>query len=261
MHRDFERLAGLSQDDLWDADAAARYDTPGQGMEAPGVLGPTVERLVALAAGGPALEFAVGTGRVAIPLLDAGVPVTGVEFSRPMIDRLREKVDATRLPVVHGDMATTRVPGEFALVYLVFNTIGNLLSQEDQVQCFRNAAAHLRPGGCFVVELWVPELRRTPPGVPAAVQVMEDGYLLVDALDPLSQHLISYHVSFGDGRDARIARTPHRYIWPSELDLMGRLAGFELESRWADWSGSEFTESSSSHVSVYRLPVSADTHA
>lgn len=253
MRGDFERLAAKSQDELWDGVAAARYDTPGVGMEAPEVLGPTVERLCALAAGGAALEFAVGTGRVAIPLLEAGVPVTGIEFSQPMIDRLWEKVDEARLPVVHGDMATTRVPGEFSLVYLVFNTIANLLEQEAQVACFRNAAAHLRAGGCFVVELWVPDLRRTSVGVPAAVQVVKDGYLLVDAVDPVSQHLISYHFRYEDGPEARVARTPHRYIWPAELDLMAQLAGFELEARWADWDRSPFTESSPSHVSVYRL--------
>ena len=121
------------------------------------------------------------------------------------------------------------------------------------MECFRNAAAHLRPGGHFVIELWVPDLRRMPPGVPAAVESVEDGYILVDTMDTLRQHLISYHFRFGDGHDAHLGRTPHRYIWPSELDLMGRLAGFELESRWSDWQGNPFTQESTSHVSVYRL--------
>lgn len=253
MHSDFDRLAALSQDDLWDDEAADSYDTPGEGMDAPEVVGPVVDRLVALANGGPALEFAVGTGRIAIPLIARGVPVSGIEYSQSMIRRLREKVPVDQLPVTRGDMATTRVDGDFSLVYLVFNTIANLLTQEAQVDCFRNAAAHLRPGGCFVIELWVPDLRRMPPGVPAAVEVVQDGYILVDTMDTLRQHLISYHFRFGDGHEAHLGRTPHRYIWPSELDLMGRLAGFELESRWSDWQGSPFTQASTSHVSVYRL--------
>lgn len=243
----------MSQDELWDDEAADGYDTPGEGMDAAEVVGPAVERLAVLAAGGPALEFAVGTGRIAIPLIARGVPVTGIEYSRAMIRRLREKAPAELLPVSHGDMSRTRVEGSFTLVYLVFNTIGNLLSQDAQVECFRNAAAHLRPGGRFVVELWVPDLRRMPPGVPAAVEVARDGYILVDTMDTLNQHLISYHFRFGEGREARVGRTPHRYIWPAELDLMGRLAGFELEARWADWQGSPFTSDSTSHVSVYRL--------
>ncbi len=254
MHNDFERLAALSQDELWDDAAADSYDNPGEGADAPEVVLRAVERLAALADGGPALEFAVGTGRIALPLIERGVPVTGIEYSGAMIRRLREKATAQELPVTHGDMATTRVEGGFSLVYLVFNTIGNLLTQEAQVECFRNAAAHLRPGGCFVIELWVPDLRRMPPGVPAAVEVAEDGYLLVDTMDTLSQHLISYHFRFGDGHDAHVGRMPHRYIWPSELDLMGRLAGFERESRWSDWQGSPFTHESTSHVSVFRLP-------
>lgn len=253
MRNDFERLRALSQDELWDDSAADAYDCPEEESNAAEVIDPAVARLVDLADGGPALEFAIGTGRIAIPLLARGVPVTGIEFSGPMIRRLREKVPADRLPVTQGDMATTRVAGEYALVYLVFNTIGNLLTQDDQVECFRNAAAHLRPGGRFVIELWVPDLRRMPPGVPAAVEAIKDGYILVDTMDTLRQHLISYHFRFGDGSEARVGRTPHRYIWPAELDLMGRLAGFELESRSADWQGSPFTPESTSHVSVYRL--------
>jgi SAM-dependent methyltransferase len=243
----------MRQEDIWDADAAARYDTPGTGMFAPEVLGPTVERLAQLADGGRALELAVGTGRVAIPLAERGVPVVGIELSRPMVDRLREKVDATELPVVIGDMATARADGEFSLVYLVFNTISNLLTQAEQVACFRNAARHLGAGGCFVVELWVPELRRLPPGSDAMVWSVEEGYLGVDTYDVLHQRAVSHHVRFdGPGR-ATIGLSPHRYIWPAELDLMGRLAGFELESRYADWAGAEFTADSRSHVSTYRL--------
>lgn len=241
------------QDELWDAETARRYDTPGEGMFADSVLGPTATRLAQLANGGRALELAVGTGRVAIPLHEAGVDVTGIELSRAMIDRLREKIDETTIPVVQGDMATATAPGRFSLVYLVFNTIANLLTQDEQIACFRNAARHLEPGGCFVIELWVPELRRMPPGPEAAVFTAEPGYLGIDVFDTLHQRVVSHHVRFGEGREAHLYRTPHRYIWPAELDLMARLAGFELESRQADWSGSPFTGESPSHVSVYRL--------
>ena len=249
-----EQPRGMRQEKVWDADTARRYDTPGTGMFAPEVLGPTVDRLAELAAGGATLEFAVGTGRVAVPLAERGVPVTGIELSRPMVERLRTKVDEATVPVVIGDMATTTVSGEFSLVYLVYNTISNLLTQSEQVACFRNAARHLAPGGRFVIELWVPDLRRLPPGHQATVWQVEPGYIGLDTYDVVQQHVVSHHVRFGEGREARLFRTPHRYIWPAELDLMGQLAGFELESRHADWSGAEFTADSRSHVSVYRLP-------
>lgn len=266
MPQDLTILDHLSQDELWDAAAAARYDTPGTGMFAPEVLGPTVERLVELAEGGPALELAVGTGRVAVPLLRRGVPVTGIEASAPMLARLRQKVDEQALPVVLGDMADTRVAGEFSLVYLVFNTLANLLTQEAQVACFRNAAAHLRPGGRFVVELWVPDL--LGPDVPAQVFAARQGYVALDVMDRATQRVISHHFTFddalggdtpdpavsGEGRTARLSRTPHRFAWPGELDLMARLAGLEPESRHEDWSGTPFTSRSRSHVSVWRRP-------
>jgi SAM-dependent methyltransferase len=224
-------------------------------MFAPEVLGPTVDRLAALAGDGRALEFAIGTGRVAVPLAERGVPVTGIEYSPAMVDQLRTKVDEETIPVVIGDMATTRVPGEFTLVYLVFNTIANLLTQAEQVDCFRNAARHLSPGGRFLIELWVPELRRLPPGTPATVGVSEPGYILLDTYDVLHQRVVSHHFHFdqGGGTQAELFRTPHRYIWPAELDLMAQLAGFELESRHADWTGADFTADSPSHVSTYRL--------
>ncbi|MCX5527910.1 class I SAM-dependent methyltransferase [Streptomyces bobili] len=245
----------MDQQQIWDADAALRYDTPGSGMFAPEVLGPTVDRLAELADGGRVLEFAIGTGRVAVPLAARGVPVTGVELSRPMLGQLRTKADETAIPVVVGDMATTRAPGEYTLVYLVYNTISNLLTQAEQVACFHNAARHLGPGGRFVIELWVPELRRLPPGQAATVGRSEPGYILLDTYDVLRQHVVSHHFTFDEsGRRARLDRSPHRYIWPAELDLMAQLAGFRLESRHADWTGSEFTAESPSHVSVYRLP-------
>jgi SAM-dependent methyltransferase len=244
----------MRQDEIWDAETAQGYDTPGVGMFAPEVLEPTVDRLAELADGGRALEFAIGTGRVAVPLARRGVPVTGIEMSQPMIDQLRAKADDATIPVVVGDMATAGAPGTFQLVYLVYNTISNLLTQAEQVACFRNAARHLAPGGRFVIELWVPEMRKLPPGQQAVVWRSEAGYLGLDTYDVLRQQVVSHHFRFGEGREARVFRSPHRYIWPTELDLMAQLAGFELESRYADWQGAEFTAESRSHVSVYRLP-------
>jgi SAM-dependent methyltransferase len=247
----------MEQKDIWDADAAQRYDTPGTGMFAPEVLEPTVDRLARLAEGGAALEFAIGTGRVAVPLAGRGVPVTGIELSRPMVEQLRTKADEATIPVIIGDMATTTAPGEYTLVYLVFNTISNLLTQAEQVECFRNAARHLGPGGRFVIELWVPELRKLPPGQAATVWQSEPGYIGLDTYDVLRQHVVSHHFHFDDSRQAQLFRSPHRYIWPAELDLMAQLAGFELESRHADWDGAAFTAESRSHVSVYRIPPSS----
>lgn len=207
-----------------------------------------------LAGGGRALEFAIGTGRVAVPLAEQGIPVTGIELSGPMIEQLRTKVDEATIPVVVGDMATSRAPGAFGLVYLVYNTISNLLTQAEQVACFHNAARHLTPGGVFVIELWVPELRKLPPGQQAMVWHSEPGYIGLDMYDVLNQHVVSHHFKFGEGKQAQLFRSPHRYIWPDELDLMAQLAGFKLESRHADWAGTDFTAESSSHVSVYRIP-------
>lgn len=246
---------GMDQEKIWDAAVAQRYDTPGTGMFAPEVLTPTVERLAELADGGAALEFAIGTGRVAVPLAGRGVPVTGIELSVPMVEQLRTKADEATIPVVLGDMATTLAPGTYSLVYLVYNTISNLLTQAEQVECFRNAARHLTPGGRFVIELWVPELRTLPPGKEATVWRADSGYVGLDTYDVLNQRVVSHHFRIDETEEARLYRSPHRYIWPSELDLMAQLAGFELESRHADWSGTEFTAESRSHVSVYRLPL------
>ncbi|MEV2211494.1 class I SAM-dependent methyltransferase [Streptomyces sp. NPDC050997] len=244
----------MEQEDIWDADTAQRYDTPGSGMFAPDVLGPTVERLAQLAGEGAALEFAIGTGRVAIPLAERGIPVTGIELSLPMVEQLRTKADESTIPVIIGDMTTSFAAGEHALVYLVYNTISNLLAQAEQVECFRNAARHLAPGGRFVVELWVPELRKLPPGQTATVWQSEPGYIGLDTYDILRQHVVSHHFRFDETKQAQLFRSPHRYIWPAELDLMAQLAGFELEARHADWAGTEFTAESRSHVSVYRIP-------
>jgi SAM-dependent methyltransferase len=245
----------MDQAEIWNDEAARHYDTPGEGMFAADVLGPTVDRLAELAGDGAALEFAIGTGRVGIPLRERGVPVTGIEFSPAMLAQLRTKADEAALPVVIGDMATTAAPGRYTLVYLVFNTISNLLTQAEQVACFRNAARHLEPGGRFVIENIIPELRSLPPGRSAVVWRSDPGYIGLDTYDLETMQIVSHHFRFReeDGR-GRVFRSPHRLVWPAELDLMAQLAGMELESRHADWVGSALTAESRSHVSVYRLP-------
>src|ERR1700754_5214039 len=205
-------IVGAVREDLWDVETAQRYDTPGTGMFAPEVLGPTVDRLAEFADGGRALEFAIGTGRVAVPLAGRGVPVTGIERSRPMADQLRTKVDEATIPVVVGDMATALAPGPYTLVYLVFNTTANLLTQAEQVACFRNAARHLTPGGRFVIELWVPELRRLPPGQQAMVFGCEPGYLGLDTYDVVRQQVVSHHFRFDESGQARLFRSPPPHI-------------------------------------------------
>ncbi|GAA4429721.1 class I SAM-dependent methyltransferase [Georgenia halophila] len=237
---------------MWGEETARRYDETSAEMFAPEVLGPTVELLARLAGSGRALELAVGTGRVAVPLAERGVPVAGIELSESMAAQLRTKVDADRLPVVIGDMATARVPGDFSLVYLVFNTISNLLTQDEQVECFRNAARHLAPGGRFVIELGIPPLRRLPPGQLSAPFDVSEKHLGFDTVDPVTQRLTSFHYWPEDGHHGR---SEHRYLWPSECDLMARMAGLELERRLADWDGSPFTGESTSHVSVWRKPA------
>ena len=203
--------------------------------------------------GGRALEFAIGTGRVALPLAARGVRVDGIELSKPMLARLRAKPggDKASIPVVVGDMATAVTAGTFDVVYLVFNTIMNLTTQDAQVACFANAARHLRPGGTFVVETMVPALRLLPPGrryVPFEVTAHHIG---VDEYDVVSQTLVSHHTTTrSDGRIERMS-VPFRYVWPAELDLMARLAGLQLRDRWADWDRSEFTEACDSHVSTW----------
>lgn len=248
----------LSHRDIWDSAAAARYDTPGTGMFAPQVLGPAVDRLAELAGGGRALEFAIGTGRVAIPLVERGVPVAGIELSPAMVAQLRKKVDEATVPVVLGDMATAQARGKYSLVFLVFNGISNLLTQPEQVACFRNAARHLTAGGRFVIELWVPQLRSLSPGTDAVVFASEPGYVGLDTYDLLAQRVVSHHFRFGEDGSADVFRSPHRFVWPAELDLMAELAGFVRESRHADWGGAEFTAESPSHVTVYRLRDEAE---
>jgi SAM-dependent methyltransferase len=236
---------------VWTEDLARDYDRTSAAMFRPEVLEPTVDFLADHAGAGPVAEFAVGTGRVALPLRARGVDVRGIEFSQPMVDELRRKPGGADVPVQVGDMATTRLPGEFSLVYLVFNTIGNLLAQEQQSACFQNAADHLAPGGEFVVELYVPPLRGLPPGERFKPFEVSPGHIGFDEFDTVEQLLVSHHYDFFEGK-AKYTHTPQRYVWPSELDLMAAHAGLRRTERWADWTRSPFTEASTSHVSVWR---------
>jgi SAM-dependent methyltransferase len=251
----------MASSDVWDEETAEEYDGISAEMFAPEVLGPAVDFLARLAGSGPALELAIGTGRVAIPLADRGVPVTGIELSQPMVDRLRRKRPADDLPVVTGDMATTTVPGPFSLVYVVWNSIGNLCTQQEQVQCFRNAAQHLSPGGRFVVELGVPPIRRFPPGQVAVPFEVTDRHVGLDTLDMVTQQGTSHHYRRLEDGSARYGYSSFRYIWPAECDLMARLAGLELEERVSGWDGTPFTSDSESHVSVWRKPLHSPVEA
>lgn len=238
-------------EDHFGEDVAARYDDDSRAMFDEVSLGRTVEVLAELAGDGAALELAVGTGRVALPLASRGVPVSGIELSRAMVERLRAKDGGQDIDVAIGDMATTRVEGRFRLVYLVFNTIGNLTTQDHQVECVANAAAHLEPGGTFVIEVGVPKLRGLPPGEDARLFSHAPGYVGYDRYtDVVAQQATSHHFVV-DADGGREVRTPFRYVWPSELDLMARLAGLSLRDRWAGWDRSPFTGESTSHVSVW----------
>jgi SAM-dependent methyltransferase len=219
-------------------------------MFEPAVVDPVVEFLAELAGGGRTLEFGIGTGRIALPLARRGVSVHGIELSKAMVARLRAKPGGEDIGVSIGDFATTTVDGTFTVAYLVFNTIINLTTQRAQVACFRNAAAHLEPGGCFVIEVVVPELRRLPPGEtvrPFHTSATRWGF---DEYDVANQGLISHHVEDVDGRVEHSA-IPFRYVWPAELDLMAELAGMRLRGRWSGWKREPFTSESREHVSVW----------
>jgi SAM-dependent methyltransferase len=237
----------------WGAEIAAAYDQTSTGMFAADVLGPTVDFLASLAGTGRALEFAIGTGRVGLALHERGVDVSGIELSPHMAEQLLKKSDA--VPVTIGDMTTTRVEGEFALVYLVFNTIMNVTTQDEQVAVFRNAARHLAPGGVFVVEVVVPKLRSVPPGEVGHVFTLEPGHVGIETFDDTTAAQIAWSHHWMDvaGRLVHHA-APYRYVWPSELDLMAQLAGLRLRERFADWNRAPFTSASPSQVTIYEKP-------
>jgi SAM-dependent methyltransferase len=240
-------------EDHFGPEVAARYDEDSAAMYAPETLEPAVDRLAALAGDRPALELAIGTGRVALPLAARGVAVSGIELSEAMVAQLRSKPGGDAIPVTIGDMATTRVDGPFGLVYLVFNTIVNLTSQDAQVACVENAAAHLEPGGHFVVEVGIPQLRKLTPGERVLGFAIEDGYWGLDEFDVVEQRQVSHHL-IRTAEGIRHKPVPFRYVWPSELDLMARIAGLRLVERHADWHGAPLTAESRSHVSVWQKP-------
>jgi SAM-dependent methyltransferase len=242
MPKDYfgERVA--ERYDEWDASAV------------PAVVDPIVDFLADAARGGAALELGIGTGRIALPLAQRGVRVHGIDLSEAMVSRLRAKPGGEAINVTVGDFATTRVEGRFSLAYLVINTIMNLTTQDEQVACFRNVAAHLEPGGRFVIEVGVPDLRRLPPGETVRAFDVGADHLGFDEYDVARQGLVSHHYREIDGR-LEVASVPFRYVWPSELDLMARLAGMSLRERWAGWQREPFTSESRVHVSVWETPA------
>lgn len=240
-------------------EVAQRYDRDEAELFDPAVVEPVVDFLVELANRRPALELGIGTGRIAIPLARRGVRVHGIDLSEEMVERLRAKPGAAQIEVTIGDFATTRVGTTFSLAYLVFNTIENLLSQDAQLACFRNVAEHLEPGGYFVIEVAVPDLQRLPHGEMFHVFTANEEHVGVDEYDVANQGLVSHHYYRTlDGSFEEIS-TPLRYVWPSELDLMARLAGMSLHERWGGWKREPFTSASRKHVSVWQKPLQDGT--
>ena len=237
-------------DGYFDEHVAASFDETSAEMFGKTALDPAVDLLAALADGGPVLEFGSGTGRVAIPLAERGLEVRGIELSRAMVARMREKPGGDAVDVAIGDFSSTTVEGSFRLVVVVWNTITNLVTQEAQMACFRNAAAHLVPGGRFVVEVFVPTLQRLPVGERFQVFHGGESYWGIDEIDVVTQRATSHHLEIVDGKVDRLS-VPYRYVWPSELDLMAELAGMSLEARYGGWQREHFTAESADHVSVW----------
>ena len=236
--------------DYFGEPVAERYDESTADLSVPAAVDPVVDFLVDLCFDRAALEFGIGTGRIALPLSQRGIRVHGIDLSEAMVSRLRAKSGADQIGVTVGDFATTTVPERFSVAYLVFNTIMNLTTQDEQIACFRNVAAHLRPGGCFVIEVMVPDLQRLPPGETVRPFTVSATRLGFDEYDVASQGLISHHYWAVDDRLVGDS-TPFRYVWPAELDLMARLAGMSLRERWSGWKREPFTSDSRQHVSVW----------
>ena len=237
---------------VFTGEVAQRYDEDCAEISTPEALAPMLGVLEELAGGGAALEFAIGTGRVGLLLAQRGVPVSGIELSEDMVAELRRKPGGDALPVVVGDMATTRVPGTYSLVYLVFNTLSNLIEQDEQVACFANAAAHLAPGGVFVVEQGEPDLRRYPPGAVAVPFEISEKQVGFDTYDLVAQRLTSHHYHVGE---AKLFASHHRWAWFGEMDLMARLAGLRLRERWTDWHRTAPDNDDTGKVSIYVKPT------
>jgi len=245
----------VHDDGHFDTRVAARYDETSAEMFDPAAVDPVLAVLVELAGAGRALELGIGTGRIALPLSQRGVPVHGIELSKAMVAKLHEKPGGEQIGVTIGDFASTTVDGRFSLAYLVFNTIMNLTTQAAQVACFSNVAAHLEPGGCFLIEVGVPDLRRLPPGETVRAFHVGETTWGFDEYDVARQGLISHHFEILGGSAERNS-IPFRYVWPSELDLMALLAGMRLRERWSDWTREPFTSDSRKHVSVWEKPAS-----
>ena len=243
--------AGGQYEGFFGEDIASTYDERSAEMFRSEVVDPAVDLLAELAGEGRALELAIGTGRIAVPLAARGIPVAGIDDSEAMVARLRAKPGGPDVEVAIGDMTTTRVAGEFSLVYLVFNTIQNLVTQDAQVACFENAAAHLSRGGRFVIETGVPGLQRLPLGQTIIPFRADPEGLGFDVYDVVTQRFSSQHYLFTDG-GIRARPVEFRYVWPAELDLMARIAGLSLEYRWSNWQREPFTAVSRSHVSVWQ---------
>ncbi len=237
-------------EDYFGEGVARRYDETVAPMLDGSPVGSAAEFLGELAGSGPVLEMGIGTGRIALPLAQRGVEVHGIDLSPAMVERLQAKPGGAEIPVTVGDFATTVVPGRFALAYLVFNTIMNLTTIDEQVACFENAADHLEDGGRFVVEVGVPQLQRLPPGETVRPFSITQTHLGFDEYDVAAQRLVSHHYSVIDGK-LEVRSIPFRYVWPSELDLMARLAGMTLRERWSGWQREPFTNESTAHVSVW----------
>jgi SAM-dependent methyltransferase len=237
-------------EDYFGERVAERYDDSEGEMFQPAAIDPVADFIAGLAGEGAALELGIGTGRIALPLARRGVPVHGIDLSEAMVARLRAKPGGDKIPVTIGDFATTAVDGTFTVAYLVFNTIMNLTTQDEQVACFQNVAAHLEPGGCFVIEVGVPDLQRLPRGETFQPFKVTPTRLGFDEYDVVSQGLISHHYRVTDG-ELEVLSIPFRYVWPAELDLMAQLAGMSLRERWAGWNREPFTAESTKHVSVW----------
>ena len=240
----------MHDDGYFDERVAARYDDDAAALFGPEALDPIIDFLTDLAGSGRALELGIGTGRIALPLAQRGVQVHGIDLSEAMVAKLRAKPGGEDIGITIGDFSTTTVDGTFSLVYLVFNTIMNLTTQEAQVACFRSVDAHLQQGGCFLIEVGVPQLQRLPPGETIRASQVSDTYWGFDEYDVAVQGQISHHLSIGDGGVDRFS-FPFRYVWPSELDLMAQLAGMTLRERWGGWKREPFISECDKHVSVW----------
>ena len=238
-------------ENYFDERIARSYEAKWPELFEPAVVNPTVNFLSDLAGAGSALELGIGTGRIALPLSRRGLPVHGIELSPAMVAEMRTKPGGDNIGVTIGDFATTTVDGRFTLAYLIRNTIMNLTTQDQQVACFRNVAAHLEPGGCFVIEVMVPELQRLPPGETVHAFAVTPSHLGFEEYDVATQIAVSHHYWVVDGRLETLS-APFRYVWPSELDLMALLAGMTLRERWSNWNREPFTRDSRQHVSVWR---------